>query len=104
VLDIMEKDGVIENVAKMGDYLKEKLGALKEKHPQLIKEVRGQGLLIGVELYEPGQAVALSCLAKKFILNCTAGNVLRFIPPLTVKKREIDFALAVLDEALSAQS
>ena len=103
VLDILAKDGIIDNAAKTGTYLKEKLFALKEKYPQLIKEVRGQGLLVGAQLYEPGKAVAEACLAKGFIINCTAGDVLRFIPPLTVTEQEIDFAVAVLDEVLSVQ-
>jgi acetylornithine/N-succinyldiaminopimelate aminotransferase len=103
VLEVLARENVLDNVVKMGGYLKGRLTALKEKHPRLIKEVRGQGLLVGAELYGPGKSVAEACLEKKFILNCTAGNVLRFIPPLIVNKQEIDFAAAVLDEVLAGR-
>ncbi|MDR3348461.1 MAG: aminotransferase class III-fold pyridoxal phosphate-dependent enzyme, partial [Acidaminococcales bacterium] len=102
VLDIMERDGLVGNAAKMGRYLKEKLAALQEKHPQQIKDVRGQGLLVGAQLHGEGKPVVEACLSKGLILNCTAGKVLRFVPPLTVNEQEIDFAVTVLDEVLSS--
>jgi acetylornithine/N-succinyldiaminopimelate aminotransferase len=103
VLSAIESGRVLDNVVKMGGYFQEKLLGLQEKYPRLIKEVRGRGLLIGVELAMPGKAVVDACLEKKFILNCTAGNVLRLVPPLIVGQAEIDFALSVLAEVLAGQ-
>ena len=60
------------------------------KFPALIKEVRGMGLILGMELTKPGREIVNACLDKGAIINCTAGNVLRFVPPLIVTKAHID--------------
>lgn len=103
VLDVIEKENLLDNVAKMGTYFMEKLKVLGQKYPNLIADVRGQGLLIGVELKKPGKEIVDVCLAKGFILNCTSVNVLRIVPPLIVSAEEIDLAVKILDEALAAQ-
>jgi acetylornithine/succinyldiaminopimelate/putrescine aminotransferase len=70
----------------------------------MIQEVRGRGLLIGAELNQPGQLVVDECLARGLRINCTQSVVLRMTPPMTVTGEQIDRAMAILDEAMSAVS
>lgn len=99
VLDeIIDKD-LVANSVEMGKYLTSKLLELKESK-EIIKEVRGHGLLIGVELNEEGGKYVDIMREKGFLINCTAGNVLRLAPPLIVKKEEINQLIKALDEAL----
>lgn len=83
----------------LGEYLRGKLTELQAKYP-CIKEIRGQGLLLGVQLDRPGADVVQACLRRGVLLNCTAGTVLRLIPPLNVSHAEADEFMAVLDAAL----
>lgn len=89
-----------ENARKMGEYLQGKLKGMAKKHP-VIKEVRGRGLIIGAELDIPsGGDIVAKCLDKGLVINCTAGNVLRFVPALNTEKEIYDKALAILEEVL----
>ena len=72
----------------------------KAKYPNLIKEVRGRGLILGMELTRPGREIANECLDYGAIINCTAGNVLRFVPPLNITKAHVDELISVLDKVL----
>ena len=99
VLDAMTPE-FLENVEKTGEYFKERLLALQKKLPWFIKEVRGFGLILGMELTTEGRDVVNACLEEGAIINCTAGNVLRFVPPLIVTKSEIDEVMNVLDRVL----
>ncbi len=101
VLDVIAKDNLVDNAQKMGEYFKQKLLALKDKYPRLIADVRGKGLLIGVQLNEEGSPFVQECLKKGLIINCTAVNVLRLVPPLIVTKDEIDLAVNTLDEVFA---
>ena len=100
VLEAIKKEKLLANARTMGAYLQEKLLSLQRKHP-IIKEVRGIGLMLGVELRIEGKRVYEKCLQNCLLINCTQGNVLRIMPPLIVKKKEIDFAIKVLEEVLS---
>ncbi|MBP5199207.1 MAG: acetylornithine transaminase [Schwartzia sp.] len=99
VLDAMTPD-FLENVEKMGEYFKERLLALQTKLPWFIKEVRGMGLILGMEITKEGRDIVNACLAEGAIINCTSGNVLRFVPPLIVTKSEIDEVVNVLERVL----
>lgn len=89
-----------ERALEMGEYLQKRLNELKEKYP-IIKEVRGKGLIVAVELNVPdGHVVTNPCFDKGLILNCTAGNVLRFVPALNIPKETLDDALNILEEVL----
>ncbi|MCL2335151.1 MAG: aspartate aminotransferase family protein [Endomicrobia bacterium] len=79
-------------------YLREKLGVLKEKYP-LIKEIRGTGLLVGIDLSAPGGDIVNYCLKKGLIINCTHDTVLRLLPPLTITKKDVDSAIKILEDA-----
>ena len=104
VLDEMEKPEFLSHVAKVGAYFQDQLGALREKYPRLITEVRGRGLMLGAQLTRPGRDVVNDCLARGAIINCTAGDVLRFVPPLIVTEEQVDEMIAILDKVLSLLS
>jgi acetylornithine/succinyldiaminopimelate/putrescine aminotransferase len=86
----------------MGKYFVKGLEALKKRF-SFMREIRGKGLLIGVELTIDGSKIADACMHEGLLLNCTATKVLRFAPPLTITKREIDRGLAILEKVLARQ-
>lgn len=94
---ILEDGFVLENSRRMGDYFKKGLERLKEDY-SFINEVRGIGLLIGMELNTECSNIVTDCLERGFLINCTEGNVLRFMPPLIITEKEIDALLDVLDD------
>ena len=102
VLDIVGQPSFLQHVVEMGDYMKSRLEAMQAKYPALIKEVRGMGLILGMELTKPGRDIVNDCLGKGAIINCTAGNVLRFVPPLIVTKEHIDEVCDALEAVLPA--
>lgn len=97
VLGSILRDGWLDNCREMGTYFKEELLKLKEKYP-FIKEVRGLGLIMGVELDRPGKSIVDACMEKGFLINCTQERVLRFLPPLIIGKDEIGALIQTLDE------
>ena len=100
VLDALIDGNLIENAKEIGAYLQSKFEEYKSKYPNLIKEVRGRGLILGMELTRPGREIANECLDYGAIINCTAGNVLRFVPPLNITKAHVDELISVLDKVL----
>lgn len=100
VLDALIDGNLMENAEEIGAYLQSKFEAYKAKYPNLIKEVRGRGLILGMELTRPGREIANECLDYGAIINCTAGNVLRFVPPLNITKAHVDELISVLDKVL----
>lgn len=100
VLDALIDGNLMENAKEIGAYLQSKFEEYKTKYPNLIKEVRGRGLILGMELTRPGREIANECLDYGAIINCTAGNVLRFVPPLNITKAHVDELISVLDKVL----
>lgn len=100
VLDALIDGNLMENAKESGAYLQSKFEEYKAKYPNLIKEVRGRGLILGMELTRPGREIANECLDYGAIINCTAGNVLRFVPPLNITKAHVDELISVLDKVL----
>lgn len=96
------KEGVLENCRKMGEYLCGRLEDFKQKY-SFIQGIRGRGLLIGMELDIEGGEIVNRAMEKGLLINCTAGKVLRFVPPLIVTREEIDEALDILDPILQEQ-
>jgi predicted acetylornithine/succinylornithine family transaminase len=94
------EEGMLENCQKMGDYFISKLEEIKGKFP-FVKEVRGKGLILGMELKIDGSSIVNEMLKKKILINCTMGNVLRFLPPLIVTKEEIDRVVKTLEEVFN---
>ena len=100
VLDALIDGNLMENAKEIGAYLQSKFEEYKAKYPNLIKEVRGRGLILGMELTRPGREIVNECLDYGAIINCTAGNVLRFVPPLNITKAHVDELISVLDKVL----
>jgi acetylornithine/N-succinyldiaminopimelate aminotransferase len=90
----------LNHCCSMGAYFVDQLRRLQEKHPS-IRDIRGKGLIIGVEVDQDGAALVDSCLEKGVLINCVQEQVLRFLPPLTVTEAEIDRVVATLDELFS---
>ena len=102
VLDTIANDDFLAGVRDVGAYFKQALTNLQKKYPAHIVEVRGTGLILGMEMKESEDAAAIArrMLEQGVIINCTAGNVLRFIPPLIFSKNEVDELIAVLDHCV----
>jgi acetylornithine/N-succinyldiaminopimelate aminotransferase len=104
VLDVMLKPGFFEHVQKMSLLLKQKLAAVIDRHPAVLAEVRGEGLLIGVKAVVPS-ADLVTALREQHLLTVGAGdNVVRLLPPLIVSEAEIEEAVQRLDRACAALS
>lgn len=101
-LTTIKSEGLVDNVAEKGEYFKNELRKLQEKYPDKVTDVRGCGLMLGMEVAGEGKPIVESCLANNVIVNCTAGNVIRIVPPLIISKEEIDIVVAALDKALAA--
>jgi len=101
VFEAIEQDNLIENAVLMGEYIQDKLRKMA-KRLKVIRQVRGTGLMIGIELDREGAGVVKTCLANGLLINCTHGNVLRFMPSMTVTKGEANKALKILADALKA--
>lgn len=101
-LTAIKAENLVDKAAVQGTYFKGELEKLQQKYPDKVKAVRGRGLILGMELCKEGKAVVESCLQEHVIVNCTAGNVIRLVPPLIVTKEEIDIVVAALDKALAA--
>ena len=102
VLNTIANDDFLAGVRDVGAHFKQALTNLQKKYPAHIVEVRGTGLILGMEMKESEDAAAIvrRMLEQGVIINCTAGNVLRFIPPLIFSKNEVDELIAVLDHCV----
>ena len=99
VFEIIRDEKLLENAQKMGAYLRQRMLELKQETP-LITEVRGAGLMIGVELGQNGNDLVSQCLAKGLYINCTHDTVLRIMPPLNITREVLDEALAIFVDVL----
>ena len=97
VLDEILAEDILDNVNEVGDYFVEEL---KKLDKEIIADVRGKGLMVGLELTEPGAEYVDKLREKGFLINCTADKVLRFVPPLIITKEDIDEFVKALDEIL----
>lgn len=98
---LTEDDLMLDNCRRMGGYLVAELNDLKLKYPHLIKDVRGIGLITGMELNIKGESIVTECINKGIIINCTMENVLRFLPPLDVIQSDIDKLSDTLTEVFN---
>ena len=99
VFEAIQKEGLLSNTVKMGEYLAGKLGELKNKK-SIIKEIRGKGLMLGVELTIPGKEIVEKCFKEGLLINCTHDKVLRIMPGMIVTKKQIDKATEILDKVI----
>lgn len=98
------EEGMLENCQKMGDYFLSKLKEIGSRFPSLVKEVRGKGLILGVELKIEGGSLVKEMMQRGILINCTMGNVLRFLPPLIVNQEEIDRVSETLEKVFQGIS
>lgn len=96
VMEYMLAEDLPAQAYATGEYLKTEFARMIDKYPFLL-EVRGQGLLLGLQLAIPGADIVKKCLEKGLLINCTAGTVLRFIPPLNISRAEADEFLTILE-------
>lgn len=101
---ILEDGFILDQCRRMGEYLMQGLMELKEEYSSIIIDVRGIGLMVGMEMSLDCSEIVKDCLERGLITNCTAGNVLRFTPPLIVQKKDIDHMLDILDDVLRRRS
>ena len=98
VLDIISKKKFLANVRKNSKYFHQKLNVIKEKYPKIIKDIRGRGFLIGLQLYSDQTYFIEKLMKNKLLTIKAAENVIRILPPLNVKKKEIDQALKIINK------
>jgi len=102
VLDVVLEDGFLDNVAQMGLRLKQRLAALKDEHGDIIEEVRGQGLMLGLKCRVPNVKLLEALRAAQMLTVQAGDNVVRLLPPLIVGETEIDIACDTIDAACVA--
>lgn len=101
-IDALTEENLTEQAATMGKYFKEQLETLQSKHT-IIKEVRGKGLMLGVELRFDVFRIILKAAEKGILILDAGRNVLRFLPPMVITKAQVDKAIAVLDAVLEEE-
>ena len=99
VMDIVSHKKFLKNVKNLSKYFFENLNNLKRKYPNIIKEIRGKGLLIGIQLYKDPANFIKKLMDYKLLTIRAAENVIRILPPLNVKKKEIDIALKIISKS-----
>jgi len=97
------EDGILDNCQRSSQYFRQRLQELQKKY-SFIVDVRGKGLMIGMELNREGKDVVTECWRRGLLINCTNETVLRFVPPLIIKQEEIDRLIWALDEIFNAWS
>ncbi|KWT90510.1 acetylornithine transaminase [Candidatus Magnetominusculus xianensis] len=104
-LETLLEDGImLSECRRMGEYFMDSLLKLQKQFPKVITDVRGKGLLIGMELTRDCSMVVQACFERGVLINCTAGNTLRFMPPLIVTEEDIDRLVTVLKEIMERLS
>lgn len=99
-LSVLENDGILDNVARRGAQLRRGLKKLKAKF-DFITEIRGEGLIVGIDLAHDGAAYVEQGLRNGIIMNCTHGHILRLLPPFIVKTRDVSEFLERLETVLA---
>ena len=98
-IDVLIEDGfILDQCRRMGKYFKKRLEELQKEFPSIVAEVRGMGLLVGIELTRDGTPLVKACMERGLLINCTAGNILRFMPPLIITEKEIDHLVDILEQ------
>ncbi len=98
-LKVITGKGFLKKASETGAYFTECLQKLAQQH-SIIKDVRGKGMILAMELEKPGAQVVLDCMEKGFLINCIQQNVLRFLPPLNISRKDISSLIPVLSESL----
>jgi acetylornithine/N-succinyldiaminopimelate aminotransferase len=101
VIDALEQDGVLENASSVGAYILERLAKFARTCDRIV-EVRGLGMIVGAVLKHDARPIVEECLTNRLLVNGTAGNVLRLLPPLNLTREEADAGLAIIENAFKS--
>jgi acetylornithine/N-succinyldiaminopimelate aminotransferase len=101
VMDIISKKKFLNNIKSLSKYFLFKLNKIQKKYPSVIKQIRGKGLLIGIQLYKDQTEFIKKLMDNQLLTIRAAENVVRILPPLNVKTKEIDIALEIIDKVCS---
>jgi len=104
VVEIISEPAFLQRVDEVGRKALEKLKGLQARHPAFVKDVRGRGLMLGIELTFPGSDVVGQCLERGFVINCTHDTVLRLVPPLVIEEEAFDRLIETLDSLLKEKT
>ena len=99
-LKAITKNGFLKRASSTGNYFLEQLHKLKKNFP-IVRDARGAGLMLALELDRPGVAVVTKCMAEGLLINCIQPNTLRFLPPLIITRKEINLLIKTLSKILS---
>jgi acetylornithine/succinyldiaminopimelate/putrescine aminotransferase len=100
-LETIEQDGLLPKAKELGEFFRRRFTALQQECP-LIKEVRAQGVMIGIELTIDGTPIVKACIDRRLLVNCTHGNVLRLLPAMNLTDSEFNEGMTVLEDVFSA--
>ena len=98
VMDLVSNKSFLKNIKILSKYFLEKLNLIKARYPSIIKEIRGKGFLIGIQLYKDPTTFIKKLMDNRLLTIRAAENVIRILPPLNVKKKEIDIALKIISK------
>ena len=101
--EVIDK-GLMKRAGEIGGYLKTQFEGVKKEFPDLVKDVRGLGCMLGVELTQDGQPVVDQLQEQGFLVNCTHNTVLRFLPPFIITREECDALVKALTRILGVLS
>ena len=101
VMDIVSNKKFLNNVKTLSKYFLFNLNQIKDKYPNFIKQIRGKGLLIGIQLHKDQNKFIKKLMDNKLLTIRAAENVVRILPPLNVKKKEIDLAIKIIENVCS---
>ena len=103
VFEAVERSALLERVNTLSRYVFKRLSSMAQRAP-LIKEVRGRGFMIGIELTDSGRPIVEACRAQRLLLNCTQENVLRLLPAMTITKAQLEHGLTILERVLKTHA
>ncbi len=101
VMDIISKKKFLDNIKSLSKYFLFKLNKIQEKYPSIIKQIRGKGFLIGIQLYKDQTVFIKKLMDNQLLTIRAAENVVRILPPLNVKKNEIDISIKIIEKVCS---
>ena len=101
VMDVISNKKFLKNVKSLSKYFLFKLNKIKEKYPNVVKQIRGRGFLIGIRLYKDQTEFIKKLMNNQLLTIRAAENVVRILPPLNVKKNELDIALKIIEKVCS---
>jgi acetylornithine/N-succinyldiaminopimelate aminotransferase len=102
VMDVVTADGFLENVQRQALSLKQKLAALKDTYPNVIEDIRGAGLMMGIKCKVPNTTFVAAALAEKMLVIGAGDNVVRLLPPLVITEADVADAMSKLEKACKA--